>query len=65
MSDEALFDNRIVDRNIHRELITREDYEKYLESLEDCADLAEETETKMVFKSAEDDQADDATTEEA
>jgi len=65
MSDEALFDNRIVDRNISRELISQEDYDKYLEGLEDCADLAEETETQMVFKSAGGDEADETATEEA
>ncbi len=34
----ALFDRRIVERNIKRGLITRKDYEKYLKSLSDAAD---------------------------
>jgi hypothetical protein len=34
----ALFDRRIVERNIKRGLTTRKDYEKYLKSLADAAD---------------------------
>ncbi len=34
----ALFDRRIVERNIKRGLITRKDYEKYLKSLADAAE---------------------------
>ncbi len=33
----ALFDRRIVERNIKRGLITRKDYEKFLKSLADVA----------------------------
>jgi hypothetical protein len=33
----ALFDRRIVERNIKRGLTTRKDYEKYLKSLPDVA----------------------------
>ncbi len=33
----ALFDRRIVERNIKRGLTTRKDYEKYLKSLVDVA----------------------------
>lgn len=34
----ALFDRRIVERNIKRGLTTRKDYEKFLKSLPDAAD---------------------------
>jgi len=62
MSTEAEFDTRVVERNIKSGTISKEDYEKYVETLEDCADQAIETETQMVFKSAEegDEPADDA-----
>jgi hypothetical protein len=36
--DPALFDRRIVERNIKRGLITRKDYDKFLKSLSDSAD---------------------------
>lgn len=35
-----LFDKRIVRRNIRKNLITRQDYLKYIEDLEDVADFA-------------------------
>ena len=38
--DESLFDIRVVERNIRRGLITKEEYEQYLESVEDCIDIA-------------------------
>lgn len=34
---EVLFDKRVVERNIARGLITREEYNAYLEGLEDAA----------------------------
>ncbi len=34
----ALFDRRIVERNIKRGLTTRKDYERFLKSLADAAD---------------------------
>ncbi len=34
----ALFDRRIVERNIKRGLITRKDYDKFLKSLADVAE---------------------------
>jgi hypothetical protein len=45
-----LFDSRVVQRNIKRNLITKEDYQKHLESLEDCSDLLEDMETKFMRK---------------
>ena len=54
---DKIFDSRVVERNIKAGVISREDYEKYLSSLEDCADLADETETQMVFKVEGDDEA--------
>jgi hypothetical protein len=60
MSDEAVFDNRVVARNIKAGVISQEDHDKYLASLEDCADLGTETETQMVFKIGTDEAEDDA-----
>ena len=39
MSDELLFDIRLVERHIEKGLTTREDYERYLESLGDSNEL--------------------------
>jgi hypothetical protein len=36
--DLRLFDNRTIERNIRKGLITRKDYEKHLKSLEDVTD---------------------------
>lgn len=38
---DQLFDVRTVERNIARGKITRAEYEAWLETQEDCADLAE------------------------
>ena len=40
-------DVRVVDTYIARGILTREQYDAHLESLEDCAELGEETETRM------------------
>ena len=53
MSDNKLMDVRTVQRNIKSGKVTKEEYAKYLESLEDCADLADETETEMVLHGVE------------
>ncbi|RME27085.1 MAG: hypothetical protein D6798_05375 [Deltaproteobacteria bacterium] len=45
---EHLFDIRVVERNIAAGVITREDYEAWLEGLEDCADRAEEIEARPI-----------------
>ena len=38
--EENLFDRRIVNKNIERGLITKEEYEAFLEQLEDSIDKA-------------------------
>ena len=38
--EENLFDRRIVKKNIQRGLVTQEEYESYLEQLEDSIDKA-------------------------
>ena len=53
MSENKLMDVRTVERNIKAGKITKEEYAKYLDSLEDCADLADETETEMVLHGVE------------
>ena len=49
MSDSN-FDNRVVERNLARKIITKKEVEKRLESLEDCSDLCLELETKFLRK---------------
>ena len=49
MSNNKLMDVRTVQRNIKAGKVSKEDYATYLEGLEDCADLADETETEMVL----------------
>ncbi len=53
MTEERLLDIRTIERNIKAGKVSQEDYQKYLESLEDCADEAEETETQMVLHVAD------------
>ena len=60
---EKLYDSRVAARNIKSGALDQKDYDKYLEGLEDCADLAEETETQMVFTSQDETEADGESTE--
>lgn len=48
--NESLFDIRVVERNIARGKVTREQYEAYLSSLEDVSELGTETETLFVHR---------------
>ncbi len=57
MTEERLLDIRTVERNIKAGKVSAEDYQKYLESLEDCADDAEETQTQMVLHVADAEEA--------
>ena len=47
---EKLFDQRIVERNIKRGIVSREQYQEYINSLEDCSDLVADMETKFLRK---------------
>ncbi len=49
MTEQRLLDVRTIKRNIKAGKVSQEDYQKYLDSLEDCADESEETETQMVL----------------
>jgi hypothetical protein len=42
-----LIDLRVLQSSMDRGLVTSEQYEATLEELEDCAELGEETETRM------------------
>ena len=53
MSENKLMDVRTVQRNIKAGKVSKEEYAKFLEELEDCADLADETETQMVLHGVE------------
>ena len=55
MNENRLLDIRTVNRNIKAGKMTQEEYDTYLESLEDCAEDAEETETQMILHVADDD----------
>ncbi len=57
MSQNSLMDIRTVERNIKRGKVSRADYQKHLDSLEDCADEAEETETQMILHKTDEDAA--------
>ena len=56
MSDYQLLDVRTVERNIKAGKVSREDYQKHLETLEDCAEMGESTETQMVLHSRDDEE---------
>ena len=58
MSNDALMDVRTVQRNIQAGKVSEDEYRTYLESLEDCADEADETETQMILHKADEDDAD-------
>jgi hypothetical protein len=53
MSDNKLMDVRTVQRNIKAGKVTKEEYAKFIEGLEDCADMADETETEMILHGVE------------
>ena len=50
--NEALFDKRVVERNIQRGLITETEYESFLNDLEDCEEEVEEVEVRFTHKKA-------------
>ena len=53
MSENNLMDVRTVERNIKAGKVSKEEYAKFIDGLEDCADMADETETEMVLHSAD------------
>ncbi len=62
MSDtknERLFDRRVVERNIAKGLITREEYQEYLDNLEDAEENAAKIEAEYVEGVLEDDEEDE------
>ena len=48
--NERLFDKRVVERNIKRDKVTRQQYEAWLATLEDCAEMSEDTETVFITR---------------
>lgn len=58
-TDEKLFDVRVVERNINKGLITREEYEEYLAGLDDREDNAEKLEATFEHGVLEDDEEDE------
>ena len=55
--DENMYDRRIVSRHIKRGLVDDAEYQKYLESLEDCAELSEDCETVFSQRAEEEEEA--------
>lgn len=53
---EYLFDLRVVDRNIIQGLCTEEEKRAYIESLEDLADRAVQSDTRFLHTQSEDDE---------
>jgi hypothetical protein len=47
MSDPVKFDTRIIRHQIRRRVTTAAEFQSHLDSLEDCAEMAEETETRF------------------
>ena len=43
---EYLFDQRVVNRNIEQKLITADEKQAFIDSLEDCADRAAQSDTR-------------------
>ena len=50
-SNESQFDKRTIERSLKTGEVTKEEYEKYLSSLEDYSDNAQTMETKFVYYS--------------
>ena len=47
MSESLKYDTRVIRHQIRRGVTTEDEYKSYLDGLDDCADLAEETETRF------------------
>ena len=47
---EALYDKRVVHRNIKRKLLGEKEFSSFLDDLEDCSDLCEDMETQFERK---------------
>lgn len=63
--NEKLFDRRVVERNIEKGLITRDEYKAYLEGLDDVEDNAGVIEAEFEAGLFEDDEEDDEEAEDA
>lgn len=62
--DETLFDSRVVERNIEKGLITREDYDAYLGGLDDLADDAVDIESEYEVGVLDDEEDEEDETED-
>ena len=54
MKKERYFDSRVVETYIARGIVSREEYDAYLASLEDCAELSSQTESQMLASARSD-----------
>ena len=53
MSNESKFDVRNIERNIKNKKFTQEEYQEYLDGLEDFADYAVDCDTKFTHHARE------------
>ena len=60
MYDRTLrkFDTRIVQRHLARKVITRDEYKSHVDALEDCSQLADESEVEFVASPRKDETED-------
>lgn len=64
MANERVFDVRILERNLDKGLISREEYDAYLASLDDAGENATVIEAEFVVGVFDNDDDDDASTSE-
>ena len=66
MYDRTLrnFDSRIVHRNLARKVVSKEDYKAFMDALEDCSHLAEESKVEFVASGRRDEDEEEAAAEE-
>ncbi|MCP4807237.1 MAG: hypothetical protein GY913_25680 [Proteobacteria bacterium] len=54
--NEKHLDVRVIETYVARGIVSQDQVDAHLESLEDCAELAEETETRMVASAPDEDE---------
>lgn len=65
--DQKAFDTRVVERNIDKGLVTRDEYDEYLDGLDDVEDNAVSIEAEFeagLFEDDEEGEEEDAETED-
>ena len=57
-TDLKLLDNRTIHHNLAQGKITQKEYDAFMSSLEDCAELSEESETEFIHKVPDEEEED-------